>query len=343
MSHQATWQALKLCAPICALFILVALIFACTDTPTPPPDPATLNVVTTVAPITSIVENIGGDRIRLQGIVPEGTNSHTFAPSPSVAVTLAQADLIIANGLFLEEPTLNLADSAKKDDTPILLLGDNTISPDQWAFDFSFPESEGHPNPHLWPDPTLALRYAQLARDALVDLDPSNEHYYDANLAAFTARIDDLDAAIRQAVETIPPDNRRLLTYHDSWAYFARTYGFEVIGAIQPSDFSEPSPQEMGRIILHIRDLDVPAVFGSEVFPSDALEQIARESGARYSNELADDDLPGAPGDPDHSYLGLMIQNMIVMVGALGGDVLPFHDLDPSPVFEGPSTAVYPQ
>ena len=334
---------LKLLAPISVLALLLSLIFACTDTPTPPPGSPRLNVVTTIAPITSIVENIGGDRIRLQGIVPEGTNSHTFAPSPSVAVTLAQADLIIANGLFLEEPTLNLADSAKKDDTPVLLLGDNTISPDRWAFDFSFPESEGHPNPHLWPDPTLALRYAQLTHDVLVDLDPSNKAYYDTNLAAFTTRIETLDAAIRQAVETIPPNNRRLLTYHDSWAYFARTYGFEVIGAIQPSDFSEPSPQEMGRIILHIRDLDIPAVFGSEVFPSDALEQIARESGARYSDELADDDLPGAPGDPDHSYLGLMIQNMIVMVGALGGDVLPFQDLDPSPVYEGPSTAVYPQ
>ena len=334
---------LRLLSPISALVILSIFISACGLAPTPPPDPDKLNVVTTVAPITSIVENIGGDRIRLQGIVPEGTNSHTFAPSPSVAVTLAQAALIIANGLFLEEPTLNLAESAKKDDTPVLLLGDNTISRDQWAFDFSFPESESHLNPHLWPDPTLALRYAQLAHQALVSQDPSNSDYYDANLAAFSIRIEALDAAIRQATETIPPDNRRLLTYHDSWAYFARTYGFEVIGALQPSDFSEPSPQEMGRIILQIRDLEIPAVFGSEVFPSGALEQIARESGARYSDELADDDLPGAPGDPEHSYLGLMIQNMIVMVGALGGDVLPFHDLDPSLVFEGPSTAIYPQ
>lgn len=334
---------LKLLAPIFTLTLLTALIFACSSSPTPPPDSEKLSVVTTVAPITSIVENIGGDRIRLQGIVPEGTNSHTFAPSPSVAVTLAQADLIIANGLFLEEPTLNLAESSRKADTPVLLLGDNTISRDQWAFDFSFPESEGHPNPHLWPDPTLALRYAQLAHQSLVSQDPSNSDYYDANLAAFTTRIEALDAAIRQATETIPPDNRRLLTYHDSWAYFARTYGFEVIGAIQPSDFSEPSPQEMGRIILQIRDLEIPTVFGSEVFPSDVLEQIARESGARYSDELADDDLPGAPGDPEHSYLGLMIQNMTVMVGALGGDVLPFHDLDPSLVFEGPSDAIYPQ
>ena len=302
-----------------------------------------LNVVTTVAPITSIVENIGGNRIQLQGIVPEGTNSHTYEPSPSIAKTLTQADLIIANGLFLEEPTLNLAESVKQDDTPILLLGDNTISQDQWAFDFSFPESGDHPNPHLWPDPNLALQYAQLVHDTLVSLDTSNQDYYGDNLAAFTVRIDRLDNAIREGISTISPDNRRLLTYHDSWAYFARTYDVEIIGAIQPSDFSEPSPQEMARLILQVRDLGVPAVFGSEVFPSKALEQIALEAGALYSDELADDDLPGLPGDPDHSYLGLMTRNMITMIGALGGDVSPFHNLDSSLVFEGPSTAIYPQ
>ena len=180
--------------------------------------------MTTVAPITSIVENIGGNRIQLQGIVPEGTNSHTYEPSPSIAKILTKADIIIANGLFLEEPTLNLAESVKQDDTPILLLGDNTISQDQWAFDFTFPESGQHPNPHLWPDPNLALLYAQLVHDTLVSLDPSNRDHYDDNLAAFTVRIDLLDNAIREGISTISPDNRRLLTYHDSWAYFARTY-----------------------------------------------------------------------------------------------------------------------
>ena len=323
-----------------ALTFLVALTLSCGATSTPSDK---LNVVTTVAPITSIVDNIGGNKIRLEGIVPEGTNSHTYEPSPSIAKTLAQADLIIANGLFLEEPTLKIAENIKQDNALVLLLGDSTISPDQWAFDFSFPESEGHPNPHLWPDPTLALSYAQLVHDSLVSLDPDNKGYYDENLATLTTRIDRLDEAIREAVATIPPDNRKLLTYHDSWVYFARTYGFEVIGAIQPSDFSEPSPQEMARLILQVRDLDVPAIFGSEVFPSKALEQIARESGAHYSDELADDDLPGLPGDPDHSYLGLMTHNMITMVGALGGDVSPLQRLDSSLVFQGPSTAIYPQ
>ncbi len=323
------------------LFLITLIALACGSTSNP--SSGKLSVVTTVAPITSIVENIGGNRIHLEGIVPEGTNSHTYEPSPSIAKTLTQADLIIANGLFLEEPTLNLADSVKQDDTPILLLGDNTISQDQWAFDFTFPESGDHPNPHLWPDPNLALLYAQLVHDSLVSLDPSNKEYYDDNLAAFTVRIDRLDNAIREGISTISPDNRRLLTYHDSWAYFARTYDVEIIGAIQPSDFSEPSPQEMARLILQVRGLGVPAVFGSEVFPSKALEQIARESGALYSDELSDDDLPGLPGDPDHSYLGLMTRNMITMIGALGGEVGPFHNLDSSLVFEGPSTAIYPQ
>ena len=139
------------------LITLTAVTLACGSTSTQPPSSGKLNVVTTVAPITSIVENIGGNRIQLQGIVPEGTNSHTYEPSPSIAKILTKADIIIANGLFLEEPTLNLAESVKQDDTPILLLGDNTISQDQWAFDFTFPESGQHPNPHLWPDPNLAL------------------------------------------------------------------------------------------------------------------------------------------------------------------------------------------
>ena len=104
-----------------------------------------LKVVTTVSPITSIVENIGGDCIELEGVVPEGVSSHVFEPQPSLARLLSDADLIIANGLFLEEPTLELAEANRKDETPILLLGDRAITREQWQFDFSFPESGGPP------------------------------------------------------------------------------------------------------------------------------------------------------------------------------------------------------
>jgi ABC-type Zn uptake system ZnuABC Zn-binding protein ZnuA len=302
-----------------------------------------LKVVTTVSPITSIAENIGGDRIHLEGIIPEGVNSHTYEPAPSVASVLSDADLIVINGLFLEEPTLEMAEANKRADAVILKLGENTISESDWQFDFSFPESDGHPNPHLWPNPLLGRRYAELIHEQLVALDPGNADYYDTNYAALTAKIDEVDRLMMEATATVPPENRKLLTYHDSWAYWAPRYGFEVVGAVQPSDFSQPSARDVAGLIDQIREEDLPAVFGSEVFPSDVLETIADEAGAQFIDELRDDDLPGAPGDLRHTYLGLIVQNMEIMLPALGGSADAFADFDPGVVFEGESGAVYPQ
>ena len=302
-----------------------------------------LKVVTTVSPITSIVENIGGPRISLEGVVPEGVNSHTFEPTPSMAKLMAGADLIIINGLFLEEPTLALAESNKKDDVVILALGDRSVTPDEWQFDFTFPESAGHPNPHLWPDPNLGLRYAELGQDRLATLDPDNAAYYAGNLEIFRGKVEKMDQAIRAAVATVPEGNRKLLTYHDSWAYFAKQYGMEVIGAVQPSNFSQPSVREVAELIDQVKELGLPAVFGSEVFSSDVLEAIASEADAQFIDDLADDDLPGKPGDPGHTYLGLMKQNLAAMIPALGGDASAVAGLDIGNVFDGASGAVYPQ
>lgn len=307
-------------------------------------DTGNLRVVTTVSPVTSIVENIGGTRIDVEGLIPEGVNSHTFEPPPSDVGKIEDADLIILNGLKLEEPTLELAEANKQSDAQILLLGDNTISEDEYRYDFSFPESGGMPNPHLWPNPVLIMNYAELVHDKLVEMDPDNEDYYDTNLDTYMERLETLDRQMLAAAQTVPPDNRKLLTYHDSWAYWADRYGFTVIGAIQPSDFAEPSASEVADLIDQINDENIPAIFGSEVFPSDVLETIADESGAEYVDELRDDDLPGEPGDDLHSYIGLMVQNMEIMIPALGGDATPMDLVDPSLVFtDGESNAVYPQ
>lgn len=302
-----------------------------------------LNVVTTVSPITSIVENIGGSRIQLEGVVPEGVNSHTFEATPSMAKLLANADLIIINGLFLEEPTLALAESNKRDEAVILSLGDQSVTPDEWQFDFTFPESAGHPNPHLWPDPNLGLRYAELVHDQLAAMDPDNATYFTDNLERFRSLVAQMDQAIRTAVATVPEANRKLLTYHDSWAYFAKQYGMEVIGAVQPSNFSQPSVREVAQLIDQVKELGLPAVFGSEVFSSDVLEAIASEANAQFIDDLADDDLPGKPGDPQHTYLGLMQKNLEAMIPALGGDASAMAGLDIGNVFDGASGAVYPQ
>jgi len=279
-----------------------------------------LDVATTVAPISSIARNIGGDRIRLHGLVPDATNSHTFEPSPSDARVLAAADMLIANGLHLEQPTFDLAAASMRPDAPIHLLADATISEDEWLFDFSFPESAGDPNPHLWMSVPYARRYAELMRDWFSDADPANAAYFAANFETYAARLDALDTRIRAAVATVPPENRKLLTYHDSWAYWAREYGFEVIGAIQASDFSDPSPRDVARLIDQVRAEAVPEVFGSEVFPSPVLEQIARESGATFVDALRDDEPPGDASSAEHTYLGMLRNDMVVMIDALGGD-----------------------
>ncbi len=289
-----------------------------------------LYVVTTVAPLTNIVYNVGGDRIDLHGIIPEGTDSHTFEPAPSDAKVLSRADIIFFNGLHLESPTEKLAKANKKPSTPLIYFGDQTISKSNWVFDFSFPEDKGDPNPHLWMNPVYARRYVEIARDELVKADPLNASYYEQNTKQFIQKIDQLDQVIQSAVQTIPAQNRKLLTYHDSWTYFARRYGFEVIGAIQPSDFSEPSPQDVANLITQLKQEHVPAIFGSEVFPSKVLNQIAKEVGIQWISTLRDDDLPGEKNSPEHTYIGMMVEDVRTMTTALGGDAKPLMVIDPS-------------
>lgn len=330
--------------------ILISLLLSCSlvaaacgssDDPEAVSDGEGLTIVTTVAPITSIAANIAGDRADIVGVVPEGTNSHTFEPPPSSAELFSDADVIFINGLVLEEPTKELALTVKPEDTPLIELGNESLDPSEYKYDFSFPEDEGKPNPHLWTDPDYAIAYAEIIRATLTDIDPDGADEYQANYDAFVAIVEELDTAMQASFETIPDGNRVLLTYHDAYAYFADNYGFTVIGAIQPADFGEPSPQEVADLIEQVRDTGVPAVFGSEVFPSPILDQIAAEAGGTFVDTLRDDDLPGAPGETEHSWVGLMRSNYITMTEALGGDAAPLIALTPRNT--GVDTAEYPQ
>jgi len=301
-----------------------------------------LRIATTVAPLTSIAANIAaGTPTVITGVVPEGTNSHTYEPPPSVAATLEQADIVFLNGLGLEDPTRKLAEANAADGAVRCELGSAVLPRDQWVFDFSFPEDGGKPNPHLWTNPPMGRQYAEVIRDALTAADPANAATYAANFTAFAAKVDALDAAMSAASGTLTPEQRQLLTYHDAYAYFAKHYGWTVIGAIQPSSFDEPSAKEVAALIEQVRSTGVKAIFGSEVFPSSVLEQIGTETGVRYVDVLRDDDLLGAPGDPEHSWLGLMRFNYTTMVEALGGDPSVLATVDVTDV--GPDTAVYPQ
>ncbi len=317
---------------VAALLLLVLGVTAGPRAPTEARD--RIKVVTTVAPLTNIALNIGGSRIDLVGLIPGGVDSHTYETSPSDAREVATADLVVVNGLALEDAVVELARANLKPGARLLELGEYTITRDQWVFDFSFPEEEGSPNPHIWMNPLYAAGYAELIRDDLIEIDPEGAQYYTANTLHFKGRIEELDRAILATAASIPGQNRRLLTYHDSFAYFSPRYGFSVIGAIQPADFSEPSAREVATLIDQVRAEGVPAIFGSEVFPSPVLEQIARETGARYYDDLRDDDLPGEEGAPEHTYVGMMLFDVRLMAEALGGNPAPLAGVDPRNTFE---------
>src|SRR5918992_1056543 len=290
-----------------------------------------LNVVTSVSPLTNIIKNIGGNKIDLTGLVPEGVDSHTFELVPSDVAKLNGADLVIIGGLGLETNIGNAAEEAhdKNPRSEILKLGDNTLSPDQWVFDFSFPKENGDPNPHLWLNVQYAMKFANLTRDKLIEMDPSNSQYYIENSKRYSSLLKQLDYGITKSIETIPIENKKLLTYHDSWTYFALRYGMTVIGSIQPSDFGEPSAKDVAELIDQVRIEQVPAIFASELFSTNIIDQIAKEANVTIVETLSDDDLPGKPGDFNHSYVGMMLENMKNMIIPLGGNIDALKDINP--------------
>ena len=311
------------------------------DDSAPESDGDSILVATTVSPITSIVSRVGGDCVDVRGIVPEGTNSHTFEPAPSVAALLSDADVVLINGLKLEDPTLAMAEANMADGAELVELGTVALPEEDYIFDFSFPEEDGKPNPHLWTDPTYAIVYADIVREVLSERDPECADQMQENFEAFAAQAEELAGAVRLDQQTVPAGGLKLVTYHDAYAYFAENFGWQVVGAVQPSDFADPTPSEVVTLIEQIRTEGVPTIFGSEVFPSNVLEEVGNETGVRYEQSLRDDDLPGAPGEENHSWLGLMQYNFATMIEGLGGDASNVRAVDiTSPV---PDNADYPQ
>jgi ABC-type Zn uptake system ZnuABC Zn-binding protein ZnuA len=323
--------------------------------PEPEPPPTELLVVSTVAPIADVVAEVLGDRGEVETLIPPGADSHTYEPRPGDVVPLSEADLFVGNGLGLNPASVALAEANLPEDAPLVLLGevaldDAELSDEHWhdhgdgghshdgdgghSHDedggHSHDEDGGHShddgasgngvNPHVWTSVPNVLAYVDAVEDALVDLDPEWADHYAERADDYRAQLEDLDADVREAVDTLAEDRRRLVVYHDAWAYFGSEYGLEVIAAVQPSDYAEPSASDVRAIIDQIREQDVPAIFGAEEFPTAVTATIADETGADYVGELADDTLPGEPGDPDHSYIGMMRVNAGAIVDALGGD-----------------------
>ena len=307
-----------------------------------------LSVVSTVAPLVDIVAQVMGGRGEVVGLIPDGMDSHTYEPRPGDVAPLTEADAFIGNGLALNEAAVQLAEANLPEGAPLVLLGDEALDESELSDEHWHDHDDGHShdhdhddghshdhddghdggaNPHVWTSVPLMMAYLDHIAEVLAKVDPDGAEAYAAAAAEYSQELDELDAAIREAVGSLPPEERRLVVYHDAWAYFGDEYGVEVIAAVQPSDFSEPSASDIRAIIDQVREHDVPALFGSEEFPSDVVGVIADETGADYVGDLADDRLPGQPGDPEHSYVGMMATSAAKIVNALGGDAQPVEAL----------------
>ena len=289
-----------------------------------------VRVVVTVSPVADLVAQIGGDRVDVVSLVPAGADAHTYEPRPQDVVGLSDADAYLGVGLDLHAGALELAEEQLPEDAPVVRLGELALDDDDLVFDHRHDDDHGHthddgddqlgPNPHVWTSLRNAAGLVDAIAETLAEIDPDGATTYEGAAQAYLDDLDDLDQRIAAATETIPDDARTLVTYHDAWTYFARDYGLEYATAVQPTDLSDPSASEVRDVIDLVRELDVPVVFGSEEFPTPVLERIAEETGADYVDDLADDVLPGEPGDPEHTYLELMRRNAVTIVDALGGD-----------------------
>lgn len=293
---------------------LILLLVACNSAAQPEVQPPTkLRVVATTTIIGDVVKNIGGDGIELTVLMPPGGDPHSYEPAPRDIARVADAQVIFVNGADLEESLLRTIQSAGEGAQLISLSeGIELIQPVSQAD----PEHSGG-DPHVWTDPTLVKIWADKIAQVLSERDPANAALYQSNARNYTQKLDELDSWIQEQVSQISPEKRRLVTDHQSFAYFARRYGFEQVGAVIPaySTLAEPSAQELAQLEDAIRRLGVSAIFvGATVNPSLA-ERVGRDTGTRlvrlYTGSLSQPD--GEAG----TYLDYMRYNVNAIVSAL--------------------------
>jgi ABC-type Zn uptake system ZnuABC Zn-binding protein ZnuA len=286
---------------------LVLVVTACAAGPSSAPSGSSaLKVVTTTTVFADIVSNVGGTRTGVTSIIPAGVGPEDYEPKPSDSRLLDGADLVVRNGVGLDDFLDKLLASASGSTTAQLRLGDGipTITVD------------GEANPHFWLDPSLVVRYYLPAIAAkLSELDPAGAATYAANAKAYGESLTALDAELMAEVQAIPAANRKLVTFHDAFPYFAKHFGFELVGVILANPGQEPSAGELAALVETVKRAGVKAVFSEAQFNPALARTLAQEAGVtRVVTTLYNDALGPPPAD---TYVGMMRYNMQQIVEAL--------------------------
>ncbi|MBI3158143.1 MAG: zinc ABC transporter substrate-binding protein [Chloroflexi bacterium] len=295
---------------LCLLLLAALLLAACTA----PPESDSLSVVASTTLVGDVAARVGGARVELTVLLPEGADPHSFEPSPQDLAALEDADLILLNGLGLEENLENILSAAS---APVAAVSDGITAREFEGEEEEQEEGEHGLDPHVWMDPRNVAVWAQNIAAALAEADPANAAEYRANAETYAAELDELHGWIVEQVSLIPAANRALVVDHDSLGYLADAYGFQLLGSVVPSfsTLAEPSAQELAALEDAIIAAGVPAIFVDTTINPALAERIAADTGAQvvrlYSASLSE------PGGPAATYIELMHYNVTAIVEAL--------------------------
>lgn len=282
-----------------------------------------LNVVATTSIVGDIVMRVGGDLVNVTVLLPTGSDPHSYQPTPQDVVKISRATLIFANGAGLEEFLQNLIESAGASER-LVNVSEGIELKDFGAHEDKEEQKNGTEvhsqedgDPHTWVDPNNVIMWVENIQTKLEQIDPDNSATYRTNAERYITQLKELDAWIREQVKAVPTENRKLVTDHMVFGYFADRYGFEQIGAIIPgySTLASPSAQDIAAIEDAIRGLGVRAVFvGKSINPTIA-QRVAEDTGVKlvflYHGSLSE------AGEPADSYLNYMRYNVTQIVNAL--------------------------
>lgn len=272
-----------------------------------------LKVVATFSILADFARNVGGDRIAVTSLVGPNGDSHVYTPTPEDARRVAEAALVIVNGLGLEGWVPRLVKAAggrARIVTATAGIAPRKTTPGEHA--------DRAIDPHAWQSVANARTYVANIRDALVAADPDGAEAYRANAAAYIAKLDALDAEVRAEVARIPPERRKVISTHDAFGYFARDYGIAFIAPQGVSTESDIGAADLARLIRQIRAEKIPAVFLENLSDQRLMRQIASETGARIGGTLYSDALTAENGDAP-TYIDLVRHNIKALAGALAG------------------------
>jgi len=269
--------------------------------------------------IADIAQNVAGDRVKVDSLIPTGVDPHAFEPVPQDVAKIANCSVLIVNGAGLEESWLQKT-LANAGGSHLLIeasagLASRTPRPGELVT----PGAQGEAtDPHFWLDPTKVITYTENIRDGLIKADPAGKDVYTRNAEAYIGQLMTLDQWVTGQVSQIPPGRRLLVTNHESLGYFSDRYGFNIVGTIIPSVSPEASPsaQQIARLIDQIKATHAPAIFLEAGSNPQLADQIAQETGVEVITDLYTHFLTG-PGGNAPTYIDMIKYNTQIIVNAL--------------------------